>query len=273
MEINGREIAQAIYDQLQQEVAHLALQKVIPHMVVLLIGENPSSLSYIRQKKKWAEYIGAKLTILPYDDTVSDRLLLRKIEELNNDPTVHGIIIQLPLPPHLPEQTLTQAVVTKKDIDGFKKDSPFAVPIAQAILFILEVIHPEETLEWIRSQQVVVIGEGKTAGEPIITFLREQGVSVNVIHHDTPNPQDLMREADILLSCVGKRQIVTADSIKQGVILLGVGIHTEEEGLKGDYEVEEIKEKAAYYTPTPGGVGPVNVACLLSNLVEASKNE
>lgn len=276
MEINGKEIAHRIYDELKNNVLELTKKGVIPHLVVLLIGNNPSSVAYVNQKKKWAEFIGAQVTVEKYEDTVSQEELERRIQTVNDDASVHAILIQIPLPPHLDETTLTELITAEKDIDGFRPDSPFTPPLASAVLTVLEEImrrarEMHDFISWIQSKNIVLIGKGKAGGKPISTVLSRKNIAHTVIDSKTENAEELMREADIIITAVGKKHIVTPDKIKPGVILIGVGMNLDEhKNLFGDYVKDEIKDRVSFYTPTPGGIGPVNVACLLQNLILAA---
>jgi methylenetetrahydrofolate dehydrogenase (NADP+)/methenyltetrahydrofolate cyclohydrolase len=272
MKFDGRAYAQDMYESLKQDVHHLKEQGVTPCLAVILVGQNPNSLSYIKQKRKWGKYIDAEIIVYEYAENTSEETLLYKISELNADTNTHGIIVQLPLPSHLDEKKLVSAVSKEKDIDGFHIDSPFSVPVAQAVWSILRQVHPDTFDSWIEKQTIVVLGKGKTAGAPIIQFLQKQHLNPRIIDHATENPAQLIKLADIVISCVGK-VILTPDEIKPEALLIGVGLHlNEERKLTGDFIEEEIADHVSFYTPTPGGVGPVNVACLLQNLITAAKN-
>lgn len=289
MKFDGRAFAQEIYQDLSSDITRLKEQGITPRLVVILVGQNPNSLSYIKQKVKWGASIGAEIVVNEFPENIAEQTMLEKIQELNTDSATHGIIVQLPLPPHLDENVLTQAVFREKDIDGFHIDSPYTVPVAQAVLSILEKIYKgrKETKEldvsslssapsvsfqlWLASQHIVVIGKGKTAGHPIIELLSKKGLSPIIIDHSTPNPEQLTQEADIVISCVGK-VILRKEIVKKDAIVIGVGLHVREDGkLQGDFSEEELAQYVSVYTPTPGGVGPVNVACLMQNLTTAAK--
>lgn len=301
MEIHGKEIAASIYDELRKKVTLLKEKGITPHLVVILVGENPSSIAYVNQKKKWAEFIGATVVIEEYPEEITQDILEKRIMELNQWDSVHAILVQIPLPPHLDANKLTGMVAPEKDIDGFHKDSPFTPPLAVAVITILNEIYSSSKeqsqvqdgtwqsdelrsedrftpcsnnifLDWLQTKNIVVLGKGKAGGMPVHNLLRAKGIEHRVIDSKTEHREALMKEADIIISAVGKRHVVTSDSIKQGVILIGVGMNLDEnKKLFGDYDAEEIKDKASYYTPTPGGVGPVNVACLLKNLITAAE--
>ncbi len=201
---------------------------------------------------------------------------------MNNDNNVHGIIVQRPLPPQIDKEKISLAIIPEKDIDGFHKNSKFEMPLATAVLKILEKIQastpgvdaqkPQGFIGWLNTKEIVIIGTGETGGGPIIKKLKELGIKPLIIDSKTPNPELITKTADIIISCIGKPNVVRPEMIKRGVILISVGLYKGEDGkLHGDYEEKEIKNIAGFYTPTPGGVGPVNIACLLENLVKATK--
>lgn len=246
MKIDGKAIAEGILTELAIEVKKLGK---IPTLAVILVGDNPASVAYINQKQKAAARIGATL-VLSRD--------IGDVKKFDEDPAIAGLIIQRPIPEEFSGIT---PVNSKKDVDGFLPDSPFTPPVALAVEKILQ----STGVDW-KKKRTVVIGRGETAGKPIANYLK----NVTVIHSKTEHPQVLIEQADVIISCVGKERVVT--DIKPGAILIGVGIWRDSEGkLRGDYNEEEIKDVAAYYTPTPGGVGPVNVACLMQNLVLAAQ--
>lgn len=276
MEIKGTEIAHAIYEDLKTQVETLKTHGIIPQLVVLLVGENPSSIAYVNQKKIWAEYIGAAVSIEEYAVDISQTVLEERITQLNADPSVHAVLIQIPLPAQLDAQKLTEMVTPSKDIDGFHPASPFTPPLAAAVITTLTHIMKREgesmdIYEWLQKKKIVLIGKGKAGGKPVHELLTKKHIPHTVIDSTTNNPKASMQNADIIITAVGKRHVVTADALKKGVILIGVGMNLDaNKKLYGDFTTEEIRDIASYYTPTPKGIGPINVACLLKNLVQAA---
>ncbi len=291
MRIDGRAIAETILTDLTHQITDLKKKGVTPTLAVIQIGDDPGSIAYIAQKKKAADRIGVRLihTKFPIDVTVGE--VNKTIDQYNNGSSIHGIILQRPLPTSLNAQriSLCSAIRLSKDVDGFLPNSPYPVPVAAAVLKILRVtfslityrLSLEEALkkqinervlkELLITKKIIVLGRGETAGKPIAEALIKQGIYVSIIHSETPHPDDAIRTGDVVISCVGKSNVVRRDNIKEGVILVSVGLYRDSEGkLHGDYEEDEIKDVARLYTPTPGGVGPVNVACLMSNLVAAA---
>lgn len=281
MRIDGKAIASEIFSDLTKRVEQLKKIGIVPHLVVVLIGNDPASEAYVRQKDLKAQAIGAKATIINLESRIKNQELLNLIKKLSKDNTVHGIIVQRPLPKHISSEKINQSVSPEKDIDAFLPQSPFTMPLAAAVLKILEKIYGytprvevQKTLiftDWLKQKNIVVIGKGETGGGPTIALLRKLGATPTVIDSKTVNAPLITEEADIIISTVGRANIVRPENIKKGVILVGVGMHRGEDGkLHGDYEEEDIKDIASFYTPIPGGVGPVNVAMLLKNLTVAA---
>jgi methylenetetrahydrofolate dehydrogenase (NADP+)/methenyltetrahydrofolate cyclohydrolase len=255
MRIDGKALADNILTNLTNEVKKL---RITPTLAVILVGDDPESLSYIRQKKKATEKIGGRFILEQLSRTTLQKELTARVAMYNCDPSVHGLIVQRPLP-----DGLTAEVDPKKDIDGFGPHSPYEVPIAQAVLSLLKDVD-------IKNKKIAIIGRGETAGKPIAAAFAKKQCATSIIHSKTPNPKDIMKSADILISCVGKERVVTTDAVKPGAILISVGLWREADGkLHGDYEEDEVKNIASFYTPTPGGVGPLNIASLMQNLVKA----
>ncbi|MBI5451837.1 bifunctional 5,10-methylenetetrahydrofolate dehydrogenase/5,10-methenyltetrahydrofolate cyclohydrolase [Candidatus Gottesmanbacteria bacterium] len=323
MKIDGRLIAEEIKERLKKEVASLSSQNITPHLAVILVGNNPSSLVYIRQKKKVGEEIGVKVVVYNLsksDKDTSDGVqstpprwrnlkdkLINLVNKLNSDPSVHGIIIQRPLPIDIGKDELDRLVIPKKDVDGFHPESPFTPPVALAVIKILEwvslnspgrspyghlpgvakrFLEGESWEKWLKNKRILVIGRGETAGRPIAETLKKITDKITIAHSKTANLKEVCLASDIIISCVGKRPIlrrskgrpqngpfiVRHDMVSPDTLLIGVGLHQENGKLATDYDQKEIAGKVAFYTPVPGGVGPVNVACLMENLIFATKS-
>ena len=275
--IDGKLLAESLLTDLEARVTELKEWGTTPALAVVLVGFNPSSVTYVRQKQKAAERLGAKFLLIEYPDTVTQEQLLARIDKLNNDPMVHGLIVQLPLPPSIDEETVTSSINPQKDVDGFLNDSPFTPPIANAALKVLEHVYQEQPsygftfAQWMTSRKNVVMGRGKTAGLPIAKKIKDLKIPFTLIHSETDRKEVIINQADTIVSCVGKGRVLTKEMLKDNVVLVGVGLHMEDGKLKGDYEEEEVKEKASYYTPTPGGMGPLNVAHLWKNVLTAAE--
>lgn len=269
MIIDGTKLTQTILNDLKLKVQNLRPKGVHPAFAVILVGENPASIAYVKRKQKIAERIGVNFNLYKFKENVSEEKLLERIDLLNKDGNIHGIIVQLPLPQHLDAYKTEERVDPKKDIDGFHPQTKFTPPIAVAVLEVLKSINVDP-----KDKKVVVIGRGETAGKPIANILIQKGAKVTVAHSKTANIPFFTRQADIVVSCVGRKNTVTPEMVNKNTILIGVGLHRGPNGkLYGDYDEEKIAKKVAFYTPTPGGMGPVNVACLLKNVVKASSED
>ncbi len=280
MQIDGKGLANQILQQLKNKIDQLKKSGVEPALAVILVGDNPASLSYIRQKQAAAQKIGVSV-ILEQISAKSPRLselLNSLIAKYNSDPAVNALIIQRPLPPEIDGyNTLLQEYNPNKDVDGFLPGSPYPAPVAAAVMKILRNIYKldkfDQLVKLLKSQIIVVIGRGETAGRPIAQLLEKSGAKPIVVHSQTPNPDHLIKSADLVISCVGRPNVVHINNIKPGAGLISVGIFRDAAGkLHGDYDEPEIAKVASFYTPTPGGVGPVNVACLMDNVVTATEN-
>ncbi len=280
MKVDGKHLANAFLEDLALAVEKLRDKHITPHLAVFLVGDDPASAAYVKQKQLKGEAIGMKVTIKKYDKDATTEMLLQDLHMCNTDTSLHGIIIQQPLPHQIDVKQLIDETDPKKDVDGFHEKSSFTAPIAEGIEEILKFIHQQETQidedeafePWLNKKNCVVIGKGETGGAPIIRKLHSLGTIPKIIDSKTEHPDRIKREADIIISCVGKLRTVSATDIKQGVILLSIGMFRGTDGkLHGDYEEDEIKEIASYYTPVPGGVGPMNVAMLLRNVIAAAE--
>lgn len=275
MKIDGKVIAHDIKEELKKQVFRLRRKNIIPHLAVILVGNDPSSLIYIKQKKKLGEEIGVKISIYNLECTINKKRLANLVNKLNKDKTTNGIIIQRPIPFQIEKEELDRLVTPGKDVDGFHPHSQYLPPVALAVAKILDWVkndkkNSEPLLQWLKKQKILVIGRGETAGRPIAEFLRKNQLKFTAAHSQTDNIKQLCLSSDIIISAVGKPNIVRPDMVTAKTILIGVGLHPEEEKLQTDYNQEEIAGKVAFYTPVPGGVGPVNVACLFENLIKAS---
>jgi methylenetetrahydrofolate dehydrogenase (NADP+) / methenyltetrahydrofolate cyclohydrolase len=268
MKIDGKKISQNILDELKKKVEKLKEKNITPHLAIILVGDNSASITYVNQKKIKAEQIGANTTIIRLPSNISESELIQIVKPFNQNKTIHGIIVQQPLPQNINTETITQAIDPKKDVDGFNSKSQFAMPIALAILDIIKNIGISD----FKSKSIVVIGKGETGGKPIIQALQELGIKPSIVDSQTENPENITKNADIIISAVGKTNIIKQEMMKQNAILIGVGQHKENGKIIGDYDEEKIKDIASFYTPTPGGVGPIDVTMLLKNLITSAGN-
>lgn len=280
MKLDGRQLAEKICADLKKRVRELQKKGITPGLAVILIGNDPASVVYVNQKKKKAEEIGAKVNIYHLEEKINTNKLQTMIKKLNADKSAHGILIQRPLPPQIDINKIELAVDPRKDVDGFHPGSPFTFPLPLAVIKILEEIYKDKYQKksntfdtWLKSQKIAVIGKGEGGGKPIIAYLKKLGLEPEVIDSKTGNANEILKKADIVIPSVGKPNIVRHETMKNGAILIGVGLFRgEDEKLHGDYNEEEIADKASFYTPTPRGVGPVNVAMLMENLITAAES-
>ena len=267
MELSGKKIALRIFEQIKSERESLP-SSVLPTLVIITLGNEVSWEAYVRQKLKRGAAAGIN-TIHKNLSDASQEELIDEIEQLNKDHLVHGIIVQRPLPSDFDTKLISNMVLKTKDVDGFRSDSPFEVPVFLAVKRLLQEVN---YLEKLKTQNITVIGKGESAGKLIIQGLGKMGISPQVINSQTINPQSILKTSDVIISCVGKT-VIHPQNLKPGVVLIGVGIHSESGKLKGDYNEEEIKSIASFYTPTPGGVGPLNLAFLFKNVIKATKQQ
>jgi len=278
MKIDGKKIAQSILDNLKKQIKKLKEKNIYPKLAIILVGNDPSSIAYVNRKEIKAKEIGIKTDIQRFPENISQDKLLKIVKQYNRNKNIHGIIIQQPLPKHLNASLIIDTVSVNKDVDGFLKKSRFEPPLALAVLEILKEVYvrtpgaKSQFAKWLKNKKTVVIGKGEAGGKPIIAALKKLGVKPSIIDSKTINHELLTKNADLIISAVGKPDIIKNNMLKQGIILIGVGLHRDKNGnIKGDYSEEEIKGITSFYTPTPGGIGPVNVAMLLKNVLNATK--
>lgn len=278
MKIDGKLLAKKVLADIKSELTKFPQPLTL---AIVTLGQEDAWEHYVKQKIKLAKKLGVSTELINIKNPTEDKLI-KVIEELNNNPKITGIIVQRPLTKHIKKDKVIYAVSSKKDIDGFIKDSYFKPPVLLAVKKILWKIYVQgstprigarknEFLEWLKSQNITVLGKGETAGEPVIDGLRELGIKPNVIDSKTENSMDIIKNSDVIISAVGKSGMFKAEDLKQGAIVIGIGLHREEEKLKPDFNEEEVSKIAKYYSPTPGGVGPLNLAYLFKNLTKAAQ--
>ncbi len=277
MKLDGKAISQDLLEKLKQRVEILKKKKIIPTMAIILMGDNEASKIYVRQKVAKAEEIGAKVKVFPVTNETTIKDLEKLVKKLDKNPKIHGVIIQRPAAPGIDADSLTELISGAKEIDGFGKHSKYPVPVAEASFLLIKNAFEQTKTKgtfsaWLKTKKIAVIGKGETAGKPIIDLLKKHKLQPQIIDSKTENKEKLLKEADIIITAVGKT-ILSTKQFKKGAILIGVGIYTDDTGkLRGDYNNSDVENVASFYSPTPGGVGPVNVACLMENLVKAAEN-
>ncbi len=278
MIIDGKQISQSIKDELKLEVAQLEAQYGRrPRLEVIIVGDNPASRSYVRGKIKATEYCGFDGELIELPESVSEADLLAKIARLNQDERVDGILVQLPLPKHIDEQKVIDAISPAKDVDGFHPENvarlwlnePCILPCTPKGIIVL--------LEWagveLSGKRAVVIGRSNIVGKPVAKLLLDRNCTVTIAHSRTQDLPALCREADIVVAAIGRAKMITADYIKPGAAVIDVGINRTTDGhLVGDVDFEAVKDIAGYITPVPGGVGPMTITMLIRNTIECFQN-
>lgn len=282
MKIDGKKIASVIIENLRRQVKELSSKNIIPHLKVVLLGSDVSSKVYVAQKVRFGEILGINVDVLTPDKNISKAEFINLIAGENKSKTVNSIIIQRPLPLNIDNTRLNLMVDPRKDVDGFHPQSEYDPPVALAVTEILKSVyhprgdtgmHPPDLsfLNWLKSRKIVIIGRGVTAGKPIAEYYKKLSVNFTVAHSRTENLQWLLKNAEIIISCVGKPNIVRHNMLNGQAILIGVGLHQENKHLLPDYDQTKIGNSVLFYTPVPGGVGPVNVAMLMSNVVKSAE--
>lgn len=272
--IDGKAISQEIKNEVRERVEKLKQEGKQPGLAVILVGEDPASQTYVRHKEKACEQVGFYSQVLRRTVEITEQELLQLVDELNNDPKIHGILVQLPLPDHIDEKLVLHAIDPKKDVDGFH---PFNV----GEMFVNEPgfwsCTPYGVIEMldryqieIEGQHAVIVGASNIVGKPMATMLLNREATVTVCHIKTKDLAFHTKQADILVVGVGKPDLITADMVKDGVVVMDVGMNRLESGkLVGDVAYDEVEPKASYITPVPGGVGPMTIAMLLKNTLKA----
>ncbi|WP_186578084.1 bifunctional methylenetetrahydrofolate dehydrogenase/methenyltetrahydrofolate cyclohydrolase FolD [Aquibacillus kalidii] len=274
--IYGSELAESLRNQMKEEVGELKNKGIVPGLTVVLIGEDPASQSYVRGKQKACDYVGVESNLIELPSSTTEKELLNLISKLNSDQTVHGILVQLPLPNHINEQAIIEAISPEKDVDGFHpinigrmiagKDTFFPCTPFGIITMLKSKNIP------IEGKKAVVIGRSNIVGKPVGQLLLNENATVTYCHSRTENMQEYTKDADILIVAVGRANFLSGEDIKEGAVVIDVGVNRMEDGkLTGDVEFDSAKEKAAYITPVPKGVGPMTITMLLHNTIKSAK--
>ena len=274
--IDGNALSRQTRESVSQRVAHLKAKGITPGLAVVLVGDNPASQVYVRNKVKACEDTGMHSVLERYDATLTEADLLARVEALNNDPTIHGILVQLPLPAHMDAQKVIETISPAKDVDGFHVASAGALMVGQPGFWPCTPYGCMKMLESIgynlRGKHAVVIGRSNIVGKPMALMLLQQNATVTICHSATPDLKAMTLQADVIVAAVGKRNVLTADMVKPGAVVLDVGMNRNDEGkLCGDVDFTGVKEVASYITPVPGGVGPMTITMLMVNTLEAAE--
>ena len=268
--IDGKSLSERIINNLKDT-------NISPTLAVILVGNNPASEIYVRNKEKSCEKAGIVSKLFKYDEDIQEKELLEKICQLNNDDTIDAILVQLPLPDHIDENKITKAILPEKDVDGFTPVNigllasglkPYAYPCTpKGIMTILKEynINPD-------GKHAVVVGRSNIVGKPLSIMLLNANATVTTCHSHTENLKDITKTADILVAAVGKPKFITAEMVKEGAVVIDVGISRIDGKLCGDVDFENVSGKTSFITPVPKGVGPMTIASLMENTVELYKN-
>jgi methylenetetrahydrofolate dehydrogenase (NADP+)/methenyltetrahydrofolate cyclohydrolase len=274
--IDGNALSRQLRTEVSQRVAALKARGTTPGLAVVLVGDNPASQVYVRNKVKACEDTGMHSVLEKYSADMAEADLLARVEALNNDPTIHGILVQLPLPAHIDAHKVIEAISPSKDVDGFHVGSAGALLVGQPGFWPCTPYGCMKMLESIgynlRGKHAVVIGRSNIVGKPMALMLLQQNATVTICHSATPNLKAMTLQADVVVAAVGKRNVLTADMVKPGAVVLDVGMNRTDEGkLCGDVDFEGVKAVAGYITPVPGGVGPMTITMLMVNTLASAE--
>lgn len=276
--IDGKALAAKMQAELKVRVEKLKASGIIPGLIVILVGENPASQIYVRNKERQATAIGMKSSVLRLPEEIEEIELLNLIETLNNDDTWHGILVQLPLPAHISEEKVLLAITPEKDVDGFHpmnmgrlwSGNPLMIPSTPAgIMEMFREYHVE-----LSGKQAVVVGRSNIVGKPMAQLLMMADATVTIAHSRTKNLSELTRQADILVVAIGQDRFIGRNDVKEGAVVIDVGMNRDENGkLHGDVDFEQVKDIASLITPVPGGVGPMTITMLMEQTLRAAERK
>lgn len=276
--LDGKKVAQEVITRVKKDVDDFRAKGIELKLVVVQCGEDPASSVYIGQKLKRAKECGIISEHAKFDSDVTTEFLIEKIQELNADSNVHGVLVQLPLPKHIDTPLVMKAIDPKKDVDGFtaynigktflSTDFERLAPCtAEGVIELLDAYKID-----VEGKEVVMVGASNIVGKPLAVMLLNRGATITVCHIKTKDLASHTRRADILCVAVGKEKLITADMVQDGVVVVDIGINRRSDGtLCGDVDFEEVAKKASFITPVPGGVGQMTVACLMENVVRAAR--
>lgn len=272
--IDGKKISAEIKEELKEKVKQLKEAGIEGALAVIQVGEDPASSVYVRNKKRACEYIGIQSKSYELPESTTQEELLDLIAKLNQDDSVNGILVQLPVPGHIEEKTIINAISPKKDVDGFHPESVGSLTIGQPGFISCT---PAGIIELLRRSDVemdgkhcVIVGRSNIVGKPMALLMLRENATVTVAHSHTKDLKELCASADLLIVAIGKKEFITGEYIKPGAVVIDVGIHRDENNkLSGDVKYDEVEPKASMITPVPGGVGPMTIAMLMKNCVES----
>ena len=276
--INGKEIGQSIRNELVERIEKLKKQGIIPGLAVILVGNNAASKTYVSNKQKTCESLGMHSKLLSFESTLTERELIDTIQSLNNDKEINGILVQLPLPKHITESAVLSAISPDKDVDGFHPTNVGKMFLGQETFLpctpygVMKLL--EHTGIELSGKHAVVVGRSRIVGKPMGQLLLQKDATVTYAHSKTPNLKAITRQADILVVAVGIVNLITADHIKDGAVIIDVGMNRNDNNrLCGDVDFASVQPKSSYITPVPGGVGPMTITMLMENTVQSAENK
>ena len=276
--IDGKELSKKIREELKEEVEYLKKQNINPKLAVIMVGNDPASSVYVKNKSKACKKVGIEFDEYLFDSSIEEPELLKTIDKLNRDDKINGILLQAPIPEHLNIVKAFSAISPEKDVDGFNPvnignlcigEDTFISCTPFGIVKMLE----EYKIE-IEGKNVVILGRSNIVGKPLIQCMLNKNATVTVCHSKTKNLKEITKNADILIAAIGKPKFITEDMVKENSVIIDVGINRLEDGkIVGDVDYENVFDKVSYITPVPGGVGPMTIAMLLNNVVKAAKKK
>lgn len=275
MIIDGKKCSEEILEKLKGEILGYK-EKIgkVPGLAVIILGNNPASKIYVKSKIKNCEKVGIYSREIILEDTISEEELIKEIEKLNNDKEINGILVQLPLPSHIDEKKVCEAISIKKDVDGFKPenlgkimlgdDDGFISCTPQGIIYLIDQLNMD-----LNGKNAVVVGRSNIVGKPVASLLINKGATTTVCNSKTKDLAGILKRADLIVVAVGKAKFLTKDMVKEGAVIIDVGINRVDGKICGDVDYENVSMVASHITPVPGGVGPMTIAMLLKNTVKA----
>ncbi len=275
--IDGKARAKEIKEEVKAEVEQLKEKGVVPGLSVILVGNDPASQSYVKMKAKDCQEVGMNSEVIRMEESTSQEELLAEVERLNQDPNVHGILVQLPIPDHIDEKVIINAIAPSKDVDGFHPINVGKMMIGEEDAYL--PCTPRGVVDLIKltgtdlkGKHAVVVGRSNIVGKPASMLLLKEHATVTVCHSKTTNLKEITKQADILVAAVGRAHMITEDFVSPGTVVIDVGTNRIESGkLVGDVDYEKVSQIASHITPVPGGVGPMTRAMLLMNTLDAAK--
>ena len=276
--IDGKELAKKVRKELKKEVDSLKEKGVNPKLAVIMVGNDPGSTVYLRNKSKACEKVGIEFEEFLFEENITEELLLETIDKLNKDDSIHGILLQCPVPKHIDVNKAFRRISPNKDVDGFNPINVGNLTIGEDAFisctpYGVVKMFEEYNIET-EGKRAVILGRSNIVGKPMIQCMLNKNSTVTVCHSRTQNIGEIIKEADIVIAAIGKPNFVKADMVKDGAVVIDVGINRLEDGtITGDVDYENVAPKASFITPVPGGVGPMTIAMLLNNVVKAAKIE